>query len=247
VDTISSNKTIVFCDGASLGNPGPGGWGAIIIGSNLDAIELGGGEANTTNNRMEMTAAISALEHAKNDKKQIEIYSDSKYLIKGITEWIEGWVARGWKNSEGNSVANEDLWQRLNVLTKEIRRYQSISWIHIPGHAGIAGNERADEIAVAFAKGLTPVLYKGRLENYRVDILNLKASLNVKDRSNKGKRAYSYLSLVDNVLLRHTDWSSCERRVRGRSNAKYKKATSPAEEEEIVKAWGFSKEELQNG
>jgi len=130
-----------FTDGACSGNPGPGGWG-VWLRYGKHEKELCGGEAHSTNQRMELQAAIEALKALKKPSK-ITIYSDSKYVIQGITEWISGWKKRGWKNAAKKDVANQDLWQQLDKLNE---RHQ-VTWQWVKGHAGHEGNERADELA----------------------------------------------------------------------------------------------------
>lgn len=131
----------IYTDGACSGNPGPGGWGALIMADD-DRIELYGGEANTTNNRMEMTAVIEAL-LATGDASDVTIITDSQYVKNGITSWIEGWKRKGWKTAAGKPVKNQDLWRRLDDLTQN----RLIDWRWVKGHAGEPGNERADALA----------------------------------------------------------------------------------------------------
>lgn len=132
---------IIYTDGACKGNPGPGGWGAILI-SGKNEKELFGGEANTTNNRMELLAVIRALEALKRPC-QIALYTDSQYVCKGISEWLVGWKAKGWKTAAKQPVKNVDLWQTLDALVQQ----HKISWHWVKGHAGHPGNERADQLA----------------------------------------------------------------------------------------------------
>jgi ribonuclease HI len=132
---------IVHTDGACSGNPGPGGWGAILKFRDVEK-ELSGGEANTTNNRMELLAAISALEALKRPA-QVDIYTDSQYLRGGITGWIFGWKRNGWRTADRKPVKNVDLWQRLDAALGE----HQITWHWVRGHAGHGENERADELA----------------------------------------------------------------------------------------------------
>lgn len=131
----------IFTDGACKGNPGPGGWG-VCMHYKTHEKELCGGEKETTNNRMELTAAIQALE-SLNRPCQIKLHTDSKYVLQGITDWLHNWKKRGWKTSANNPVKNEDLWRRLD---QAIQRHQ-IEWIWVKGHAGNDGNERADRLA----------------------------------------------------------------------------------------------------
>jgi ribonuclease HI len=131
----------IFTDGACSGNPGPGGWGAILRYGDTEK-ELSGGEAETTNNRMELTAAIEALNALKRPC-QIVLTTDSTYVKDGITSWIDGWKKRGWKNSQKKPVKNEDLWKALD----EARSRHTVEWKWVKGHAGHAENERCDELA----------------------------------------------------------------------------------------------------
>lgn len=138
-------KTVsVYTDGACSGNPGPGGWGAILV-YNGKEKELSGGDHSTTNNRMELMAAISALEALK-EPCRVELYSDSKYLVDAIEKkWLENWMKRGWKKADKSPVLNPDLWQRL----VEASRPHQVIYHWVKGHAGHAYNERCDRLAVA--------------------------------------------------------------------------------------------------
>ena len=134
-------KVDLYTDGACSGNPGPGGWGAILIhGSNRR--ELSGGEKDTTNNRMEMLAVIKGVEALKR-KCLVHIHTDSTYVMKGMTEWMVNWKKRGWKTAGKKPVKNVDLWQRLD----EVLNGHTIRWHWVKGHSGNPGNERADELA----------------------------------------------------------------------------------------------------
>ena len=154
----------IYTDGSSRGNPGPGGWGAVLVRDN-EVLEIGGGEEHTTNNRMELTACIRALEFTINNFQftKIQIYTDSEYVMKGITEWIEKWQKKGWKTAGRKPVLNQDLWQTLLELTKG----RNIEWKYVAGHAGVRLNERADEIATDFADGFNPHLYNGPRDKYK--------------------------------------------------------------------------------
>jgi len=139
---LSKEKIVtIYTDGACSGNPGPGGWGALMI-YGKDEKELTGGEFNTTNNRMELTAAIEALNALKRPCK-IHLHTDSTYVKDGITKWIDGWKAKGWKTAAKKPVKNEDLWRALD----EANTKHDIEWKWVKGHAGDPGNERADELA----------------------------------------------------------------------------------------------------
>ena len=134
-------KVLIYTDGACSGNPGPGGWGAVMISGSRER-ELCGGELATTNNRMELMAAIQALE-ALNRPCRVELHTDSQYLRTGITEWISAWKARGWRTAAKAPVKNEDLWKRLD----QARLRHEVDWRWVKGHAGHELNERADVLA----------------------------------------------------------------------------------------------------
>jgi ribonuclease HI len=137
----ASVPVVIYTDGACSGNPGPGGWAAILTYGDR-CKEISGGEAVTTNNRMELMAAIAALEALK-QPRHVELHTDSSYLKDGITKWIHGWKRNGWKTADKKPVKNAELWQRLD----EARNRHQIDWRWVKGHAGHAENERADELA----------------------------------------------------------------------------------------------------
>lgn len=141
--TASKKIVEIFSDGACSGNPGPGGWGTILR-WNGTVKELSGFHPETTNNRMELTGAIEGLAALKRPCT-IRLTTDSEYLKKGMTEWIDGWVRRGWKNSQKKDVANRDLWERLLELTRQ----HQVEWVWVRGHTGHLENERCDELARA--------------------------------------------------------------------------------------------------
>jgi ribonuclease HI len=138
---MSRPDVVIYTDGACSGNPGPGGWGALLMASGRER-ELCGGEAATTNNRMELTAAIEALEALKRPCR-VELHTDSRYLRDGISQWLAQWKARGWRTASKSAVKNEDLWRRLDAAAARHR----IDWRWVRGHAGHPLNERADALA----------------------------------------------------------------------------------------------------
>jgi len=141
-DSIEAiDEVTVYTDGACRGNPGPGGWGAILIARGKER-ELWGGDAATTNNRMELSAVINALQALKR-RCRVTLYTDSKYVIQGIEDWMPGWKKRNWKTADKKPVKNRDLWEALDALTAS----HEIVWVWVKGHAGHAGNERADALA----------------------------------------------------------------------------------------------------
>lgn len=153
--TVSAKIQSIYTDGACSGNPGPGGWGVVVYYEPQGVQELGGRDPQTTNNRMEMQAAIAALQFLKDSGQQepITLYTDSEYVQKGITQWISGWKRKGWKTSTGKPVLNQDLWEQLDRLNSP-----QVQWRYVRGHAGNVGNERCDEIARAFTAGKQPDL-----------------------------------------------------------------------------------------
>ena len=138
------NKVVIYTDGACKGNPGPGGWGALLRAADGAEKELCGGEAQTTNNRMEMMAVIEALSALKRPC-HVVLHVDSQYVLKGMTEWLQGWKAKGWRTAAKQPVKNVDLWQRLDALVHQSEH--RIEWQWVKGHAGDPGNERADALA----------------------------------------------------------------------------------------------------
>lgn len=217
-------KTILYCDGACLGNPGSGGWGVVMWTPDNQVREFGGSEEGTTNNRMELRAAIEGIRVAP--AGDIIVRTDSKYLIEGITKWIHGWKKNGWKTQSGD-VKNRDLWEELLATTS--RHEGRVTWAHVAGHAGIPGNERADAVAVGCAEDQPLNLYQGSYENYGVDLERVEAS-----------EPY-YLSVVGGQIYRDSTWKACESRVRGQRGSKYKKVSGPDDEASVLKNWGFSK------
>ena len=164
---MSKNKIIIYTDGAARGNPGLAGWGAIIMNyelgiTNYKTKELGGASKHATNNQMELTAPIEALKYLqKNCVRQdltqnLEIFSDSKYVILGITEWIFSWQKKNWRNAAKKPVLNKELWKKLYKLSQIFK----IKWTYVEGHSGHKWNERADEIATNFADGIKIKLKK---------------------------------------------------------------------------------------
>ncbi|BCM18196.1 ribonuclease HI [Mesorhizobium sp. J8] len=142
-----NKKVEIFTDGACSGNPGPGGWGAVLRYNGVTK-ELSGGEAETTNNRMELLAAITAL-NALKEPCAVDLYTDSKYVMDGISKWIHGWKKNGWKTGDKKPVKNGELWQALD----EANRRHKVTWYWVKGHAGHPENERADELA---RQGMAP-------------------------------------------------------------------------------------------
>ena len=231
---------VIFTDGACSGNPGPGGWAAIVVWPGGEVREFGGGEGETTNNRMELMATIQGLEAARSATETIILYTDSTYVIRGITQWVWGWRQRGWQTAEGNPVANRELWEELVRLTVARGSRGGVDWRYVRGHSGVPGNERCDEIAVSYTKNQRVSLYRGPLLQYGVAIHDFPDNGELPEMRPKQskKAAHCYLSMVDGVAMRHQTWAECERRVKGRSGARFKKALSEADVSVILSSWG---------
>jgi ribonuclease HI len=238
-------KTTIFSDGASRGNPGPGGWGAIVvesIGSEAEAIvtELGGREDRTTNNRMELAAVCAALEHVSGTA--CNVVTDSAYVMNGATKWIKGWIKRDWTTSLGEPVLNRDLWERFIDASDG----KELAWMLAKGHADVPGNERCDAIATTFADGKPTDLFHGTLASYGIELLRdgvpyvPKPTGSSSSKPKKARRdgpAYSYLSMVGGVIETHRTWDECKARTHGVAGARFKKAMDAAEQASISEEW----------
>ena len=239
----------VYTDGACRGNPGPGGWGTRVLYPDGRVLEKGGAAAGTTNNRMELAAAIAALE-LTGDEPAVEVVTDSEYVRLGITRWVRGWKARGWQTVKGEPVKNRDLWERLAGLLGP-----RVKWHYVAGHSGDPDNERCDRIAVAFADGRTPILADGSrwqdddgldggVTPYAAALERRKRAAAAPRKKSSGKKKSRggagkfYLSLVKGVVCRHTTWPECEARVKGVSGARFKKCSDSVEEASILAGWG---------
>lgn len=145
----------IYTDGACSGNPGPGGWGTVVYFADGSIHEMGGADSQTTNNRMEMQAAIAALQFLTSVQptEPVTLYTDSEYVKNGITQWIAGWKKKGWKTATGKPVLNQDLWRLLDELNAQVTAHTPVKWQYVKGHAGIEGNERCDAIARSFSLG----------------------------------------------------------------------------------------------
>ena len=228
----------IFTDGAARGNPGPGGWGSIVV-TDGNVNELGGRDKHTTNNRMELTAVIKSLESVSklttnSPQLKAAVFTDSSYVLKGAKIWVHNWVENKWKTKTKQEVLNKDLWQKYLKVSKEM----NIEWKLLPGHSGIPANERCDVIATEFADDEKPKLYSGALSSYRVD-LSVTSGLKTKSQKLKARSsklpAYSYVSMVKGVIKTHKTWAECEKRVKGVSNTRFKKSSSLEDENAIIK------------
>lgn len=245
VQNINENNSyIIYSDGACSGNPGPGGWACILKTPEDTVYEKSGFSPSTTNNKMEMTAALKALMDVPLGAFVI-ILTDSSYLIRGITQWVFGWMRRDWKNAEGGDVLNKEIWMDLLKYTKG----KKIDWRYIPGHKGFPGNERVDQLAVAESLRQRLVPYSGQMENYPYAILPLPDKFPIPEMKKNGSSNSSqnsfYLSLVNGVLERHQTWDQCQKKVKGVSQARFKKVLSLTEAQETLKNWGLDPNDIQ--
>ncbi len=235
------SQITIFTDGSSRGNPGPGGWGAIVIFNDkaqkvdTKVLELGGFEKCTTNNRMELMAAIESILHTPKHT-DITVFTDSKYLINGITSWIKVWKNNGWITKTKDDVVNKDLWMKLDIAVKD----RSIIWKYVSGHVGIIGNERCDHIATDFADNGKTALYSGSISAYDLpNILDLShdSILTKTKKSNSSRlstKAYSYVSSVGGTIHVDNSWAECEKRVKGIKGARYKKSLNITDEQRVI-------------
>jgi ribonuclease HI len=247
---------VAYTDGGCLGNPGPGGWGVHVEYPDGRVIDLGGSDLHTTNNRMELRAAIEAA-RAVSGWPSATVIADSQYVLKGITSWIAGWKRKGWKTSTGQAVVNQDLWEELDAVSTD-----KLTWEWTRGHSGDPGNERCDEIAGWFSSSVAPLKGGRRPTPARAPAQAAAASGSranaasgaaaasrpaAASRSMSGRPAsggQQYLSFVDGILARHATWGECERRVRGVRSARYKKVRNASEEQETLAKWGVTEADL---
>jgi ribonuclease HI len=199
---------------------------------------------------MEMSAVLEALRYCvthyrAGDLTQIQVFTDSVYVIRGITQWIFGWKKRGWKNAANEEVSNQDIWIKLDQVMLDVKNNLKceVKWNFVKGHSGVLGNERCDEIAVAFSKHTYIDLYEGSAQDYIFDVSVLPEIKDLPEMKKAGsagpKAAAWYLSYINGVLSRHNTWKECEAVVKGRP-AKFKKVSSVEEENIVKKSWGVS-------
>lgn len=211
------NSVDIITDGACSGNPGRGGWAAIVI-DGAHHTEYSGADAHTTNNRMELQAAITGLQRAPT-QRPLRVITDSQYLINGITKWVKGWQKNGWKTREGHAVENRDLWEQLVAVNGP-----HVSWHHVKGHAGHPLNERANTLAQQQAGSGTgqPLPPATRAASpHTTTPLGFPC----------------YLSLIGSNLQRHATWESCQRTVHGVSGAKFKKVANQQQFDAQLQLW----------
>jgi ribonuclease HI len=245
--TERSDGPVAYTDGGCLGNPGPGGWGVHVEYPDGRVVEFGGSDLHTTNNRMELRAAIEAV-RSTIGWPTATIVTDSQYVRQGITGWVAGWKRKNWVTSTGQPVLNRDLWEELDGLADG-----RLTWEWTRGHSGDPGNERCDQIAGFFSSSVAPLNGPARAPARRSEAPSRPANGTASPRpsaksasagSGAGPAGQIYLSLVDGILARHKSWADCERRVRGVRSARYKKVRNGAEEQETLAKWGVTEADL---
>ena len=244
------NHITIFTDGSSLGNPGRGGWGAVVITKSKEqreeskentlVAELGGKETHTTNNRMELMAAIEALLYIEKKPEKfagdITVHLDSAYVLNGITKWVYGWEKNNWRTATKEPVLNQELWAALLEIARRLSLTRTITWEKVKGHAGFVGNERVDAIATGFAAGEMVLLFSGTMDQYEKMLGGTVHEQKTPTKKSKGKKgeAYSYVSFVGGKVHVDKTWDVCEKRVKGVKGAKYQKVLSKQEEQELI-------------
>ncbi len=209
------NTVDIITDGACSGNPGRGGWAAIII-DGAHHTEYSGSDPHTTNNRMELQAAITGLQQAPT-QRQLRVITDSQYLINGITKWVKGWQKNGWKTRENQPVENRALWELLIAVNGT-----HVVWQHVKGHAGDPLNERANTLAqIQAGSGSGTPLATPKLTPHTPSPTGFPC----------------YLSLIGSTLQRHDTWESCQRTIHGVSGAKFKKLANQQQYDTQLKSW----------
>lgn len=251
-------KTLtIYTDGSSRGNPGPGGWGALLM-TDTKVVELAGNPpagGPATNNQMELEAVIKGLSFAVAHFQgyTVELHADSTYVLKGIGNppaggWLDGWVRKGWVTMAKKPVENRAQWQKLLRLRDELGKHLKLN--KVEGHSGHVYNDRCDELAVKSALKEDLKLFKGSLNDYKIYLEENPPKSEVKSKPSKDGRpanspvgerprkntgpAYSYVSLVGGKVYADKTWKECEARVKGTKGAKYKKVFSKAEETGLV-------------
>lgn len=228
-------KFIIIADGACSKNPGPGGWGLIVIDPAGRVREHGGHEDSTTNNRMEMMGYYRGLQEVyktiqlKTDPCIVHVITDSKYVMDGASSHAQRWSRTGWKTVAGGEVKNQDLWEKI-LKGQELfeARNCRIEFELVKGHSGHGGNERVDQIAVRFTHEEPIDLYEGPLAEYPVSL------------EKSAPYGTVYLSFVAGELKRHKTWTACQSAVHGKPSAKFKKLTNAMQEQDILKQWGLA-------
>lgn len=229
-------ELVIYTDGASRGNPGPGGWGAVILAGGY-AMEIAGSAKKATNNQMELQAVLEVLSDraTRAHNGSIVVFSDSAYVVNGLNSWIWGWEKKGWITSTKTKVENKEIWVKLLALLKEFGSRLTVT--KVKGHGGELYNERCDELAVSAALGKKENHFKGSQKDYGkflIDIGTTAKKASPKKKKKETGPAYSYVSMVGGKVYADKTWAECEARVKGKKGAKYQKVFSKAEETALV-------------
>lgn len=237
---------IAYTDGASRGNPGPGGWGVIILFPKNGSVEERGGRKDiTTNNEMELMAVRELLHRVQSWDAPVTIYTDSSYVMKGCTTWRHAWKKKSWTTANNKKVLHERIWQDIDKYLSVRSESGAVTFVHVPGHAGVPGNERADVIATMYADNKPIDIYNGSLAEYpHGDMVTPpklmstdKPTSVLKKKSQLGTgKAHAYLSCLNRSVVRHQTWQECKDRVSGK-NAHFRKALSEEHIGEIIAEW----------
>lgn len=232
------NTITIYTDGASRGNPGPGGWAAILM-TDTKAVELAGNVTPATNNQMELLAVEKGLEYAKKHfpDATVLVHADSTYVLRGLESWLDGWKRNGWITATKKPVENKNQWQALLELRDHFGK--KLELVKVEGHSGHQYNDRCDELAVAAALKNTYTLFNGTLKAYEQQLTDTPPKSVQKPAKKPGAKketgpAYSYVSSVDGKVYTDKTWAECEARVKGKKGAKYKKVFSKGEETGLI-------------
>lgn len=226
----------IYTDGAARGNPGRAGWGAVIINKEEGTVlEIGGHSPHATNNQMELTGAIKALEYVSEHKKyagqKIALYTDSSYVIRGMKQWIFNWQKNGWQTSQKKSVENMKLWQELMKLSDK----KDIEWLYVPGHSGVPLNERTDSIATGYADSNDIKLFSGAIEEYSYDINVSSIVKRTTSKQKTAKKGY-YVVVRSGKVFHYETWKECEDAVKGVKGVRFKKVSSKEDEKRFLES-----------
>lgn len=237
---MKKDDLLIYTDGASRGNPGPGGWAAVIL-VGEQVMEIAAGVPTATNNQMELAAVRAVLSDSATlaHTGPVTVLSDSAYVVNGLNSWVWGWEKKGWVTMQKTPVENKAMWMDLLELLKQYGDRLTIA--KVSGHSGELYNERCDELAVDAALGKNPQLFNGSLKAYEAFLKEMGTT--TKKAAPKKKKsdapAYSYVSLVDGKVHADKTWTACERRVKGKK-AKFKKVFSKEEETELIQEYTLS-------
>ncbi|MBY0328813.1 viroplasmin family protein [Patescibacteria group bacterium] len=233
------NTVTIYTDGSSRGNPGPGGWAAILM-TDTQAIELAGNVTPATNNQMELLAVEKGLEYAQKHfgDYTVLVHADSTYVLRGLESWLDGWKRNGWLTATKKPVENKSQWQALLELRDHFGK--KLELVKVEGHSGHTYNDRCDELAVAAALKNNYTLFDGTIKDYEAELVANPPQSVQKPTKKPGATkketgpAYSYVSMVNGKVFTDKTWAACEARVKGTKGAKYKKVFSKGEETGLI-------------